>query len=235
MARKLKSDQVLFIATLLLVVLERGHGLQRLGGRGRWSAISQPYLFLTKQADVGGAGPRAPLASPCGSTTASTASRHSSGPCLALVALALVAVLFSPPVNSARRWFSIAGLGIQPSELAKLSGDLLHRGAARAADAPDQRGRLLRCCPSASSSARLVGLILLEPDFGTAMSLALIAGGDGVRGRAQLRYVVGAAARALPLVAALVMSVAVSAPAAPDVPRTRGTIRSATASRSSSR
>ena len=35
--------------------------------------------------------------------------------------LALIAVLFSPPVNNARRWFGIGGLGIQPSELAKLS------------------------------------------------------------------------------------------------------------------
>ena len=37
------------------------------------------------------------------------------------VALCLVAVLFSPPVNNARRWFSVGGLGIQPSELAKLA------------------------------------------------------------------------------------------------------------------
>ena len=33
---------------------------------------------------------------------------------------ALVAVLFSPPVNDARRWFGVGGLGVQPSELAKL-------------------------------------------------------------------------------------------------------------------
>ena len=41
--------------------------------------------------------------------------------CLGVVTLALVAVLFSPPVNNARRWFALGGLGIQPSELAKLS------------------------------------------------------------------------------------------------------------------
>ena len=40
MARKLKSDRVLFMATILLVVPEHRHGLQRLGGRGAWSAIS---------------------------------------------------------------------------------------------------------------------------------------------------------------------------------------------------
>ena len=41
--------------------------------------------------------------------------------CLGVVTVALVAVLFSPPVNNARRWFGIAGIGIQPSELAKLA------------------------------------------------------------------------------------------------------------------
>ena len=30
-------------------------------------------------------------------------------------------MLFSPPVNSARRWFGVGGLGVQPSELAKLA------------------------------------------------------------------------------------------------------------------
>ena len=29
-------------------------------------------------------------------------------------------MLFSPPVNNARRWFGIGGIGVQPSELAKL-------------------------------------------------------------------------------------------------------------------
>ena len=27
---------------------------------------------------------------------------------------------FSPPVNNARRWFGVGGIGMQPSELAKL-------------------------------------------------------------------------------------------------------------------
>ena len=42
--------------------------------------------------------------------------------CLGLVvAGAGRACYFSPPVNSARRWFGVGGLGIQPSELAKLA------------------------------------------------------------------------------------------------------------------
>src|SRR5918992_162718 len=40
---------------------------------------------------------------------------------LAVVGLMLVAVLFSAPINGTRRWFGVGGLGIQPSELAKMA------------------------------------------------------------------------------------------------------------------
>jgi cell division protein FtsW (lipid II flippase) len=39
---------------------------------------------------------------------------------LAVVAFALVCVYFRAPVNGARRWFGVGGIGVQPSELAKL-------------------------------------------------------------------------------------------------------------------
>ena len=150
--------------------------------------------------------------------------------------LALVAVLFSAPVNSARRWFGIGGIGVQPSELAKLARDLLHRRAARAAHAPHQRGRRTRCCRSASSSAALVGLILLEPDFGTAMSLAADRRGDGVRRRPATTATSSAPLlAALPVVYIVAMSADYRRRRLAGVSRTRGTTRSATASRSSSR
>ena len=41
--------------------------------------------------------------------------------CVALVTAGLIGVLFMPPVNSATRWFRVGGLGIQPSEPAKLA------------------------------------------------------------------------------------------------------------------
>jgi len=93
---------------------------------------------------------------------------------LGIVAISLVAVLFSPPVNNARRWFAVGGLGIQPSELAKLAAiffiaALLERRMHRINEV---RYALV---PIGIVVAGLVGLILLEPDFGTAISLALIA------------------------------------------------------------
>ena len=93
---------------------------------------------------------------------------------LGVVGLALVAVLFSAPINGSRRWFGIAGFGVQPSELAKLSAiffiaALLERRMDRIDDAP------YALVPIGVIVGGLVGLILLEPDLGTAMTLLLIA------------------------------------------------------------
>ena len=92
---------------------------------------------------------------------------------LAFVVLMLIAVLFSAPVNGTRRWFGVGGLGIQPSELAKMTAVLftaliLERRMHRI---DDLRYSML---PIAIVVGGLAGLILLQPDFGTAMSLLLI-------------------------------------------------------------
>lgn len=172
MARKLKSDWVLFLTTVGLVCLSIVMV---------WSAsavvamerLQQPYYFLTKQL----------LWAALGLAVMSAAMgvdyRHYRDPrfiwtCLGIVGLCLLAVLFSAPVNNARRWFSVGGLGIQPSELAKLTAIffiawMLERRMHRINDV----GYSL--LPVALVIGGLVVLILLEPDFGTSMSLAFIA------------------------------------------------------------
>ena len=40
---------------------------------------------------------------------------------LSVTFLMLIAVLFGSPINGTRRWFGIAGFGIQPSEFAKIA------------------------------------------------------------------------------------------------------------------
>src|SRR5260221_10199307 len=119
MARKLKSDQTLFIATLLLVCLSvvMVYSASAVVAMERYQ---QPYLFLTKQLMWAMLGlgvlwivmrvDYRMYREPVFIWTA-----------LAIVAVCLIAVMFSPPVNNARRWFSVGGLGIQPSELAKLA------------------------------------------------------------------------------------------------------------------
>jgi cell division protein FtsW len=124
--------------------------------------------------------------------------------CLGIVAVALVGVLFSAPVNNARRWFGVGGIGVQPSELAKLSAiffiaALLERRMHRIDDLA------YALLPIGLVVILLVGLILLEPDFGTSMSLLLIATVMICAAGLDRRYILGAALAAVPAVYLLVM------------------------------
>src|ERR671915_1865443 len=111
MARKLKSDRILFIATLLLVCASvvMVYSASALVALERFQ---QPYHFLIRQG----------LWAVLGVAVLAIAMRvdyrtYRHEPfiwgVLALVTLLLVAVLFSPPVNGTRRWFGFGGLGIQ--------------------------------------------------------------------------------------------------------------------------
>ncbi|MGC4085700.1 MAG: putative lipid II flippase FtsW [Vicinamibacterales bacterium] len=162
----------------------------------------QPYLFLTKQLMWSMLG----LAALWGAMSLDYhvfREEKVIWACLGAVALCLIAVLFSPPVNNARRWFSIGGLGIQPSELAKLVAiffiaSMLERRMHRI----NEVGYAL--LPIGLVVGLLIALILLEPDFGTSMSLALIAGVMVFGAGLNYLYVIGAAALAIPA-AAVVM------------------------------
>src|SRR6266545_3196323 len=171
MARTLKSDKVLFIATLLLVCASvvMVYSASAVLANDRFH---QPYFFLVRQA----------LWSVLGLAVLTVAMRIDYRTyrndtlvwaLLGFVALLLVAVLFSAPVNGTRRWFGFGGLGIQPSEIAKVACVLftalvLER---RMHKIDDVKYSLL---PIAIIVGGLVCLILLQPDFGTSMSLLLI-------------------------------------------------------------
>jgi cell division protein FtsW len=124
---------------------------------------------------------------------------------LGLVTLALLLVLFGPPVNNARRWFAIGGLGIQPSEFAKLSAiffvaALLERRMHRINEFRYSMVPILIVIMG------LVGLILLEPDFGTSMTIALIAGVMVFAAGLNYGYFVGLLLAAAPAIVVLVTS-----------------------------
>jgi len=198
MARKLKSDRVLFLATVALVCLSIVMV---------WSASAvvameryqEPYRFLTKQllwATLG----LAVLWGAMGIDYRRYREPRFIWACLGIVAVCLFAVLFSPPVNNARRWFSIGGLGIQPSELAKLASIffmawMLERRAHRI----NEVGYAL--FPIALVVGLLVALILLEPDFGTSMSLAFIAAVMVFAAGLSYLYVAAAGGMLVPLAA----------------------------------
>jgi cell division protein FtsW len=123
---------------------------------------------------------------------------------IGVVAMMLVVVLFARPINGTRRWFGVGGFGIQPSELAKLAAILftalmLERRRARI----NELGYSL--LPVALVVGGLVGLILLEPDFGTAVSLMAVIGMMVFAAGISYRYLFGAMLLALPALYVIVM------------------------------
>ena len=205
MARKLKSDRVLFTTTVLLV------GLSVVMVYSASAAVAlehfqRPYLFLIKQ------GMWAALGMTVLGVVMRIDYRTYREPvfiwsCLGVVVLALVAVLFSPPVNNARRWFGIAGIGVQPSELSKLVAiffiaALLERRMHRINEIK------YALAPIGLLVFALFALIILEPDFGTSMSLVVIAAVMVFAAGLNYTYIFGVALCALPPMAFLVMGTA---------------------------
>jgi cell division protein FtsW len=171
MARKLKYDKVLFTATLLLVCssVVMVYSASALVSLDRFQ---QPYLFLTKQS----------LWTVMGLAVLAVAMRLDYRTyrnekvvwgLLGIVGLLLVAVLFSAPVNGTRRWIGAGGLGIQPSELAKIAAVLftalmLERRMHRIEELS------YSLLPIGIVIGGLMLLILLQPDFGTAIALLTV-------------------------------------------------------------
>jgi cell division protein FtsW len=202
-ARKLKSDRILFIATLLLVCasIVMVYSASALVALERFQ---QPYHFLIRQG----------LWTVLGVAVLGIAMRvdyrtYRNEPfiwgVIAIVALMLVAVLFSAPVNGTRRWFGVGGLGIQPSELAKIACVLftaliLERRMHRI---DELQYSLL---PIGIVVGGMFGLILLEPDYGTAISLLLIIGLMVFTAGLNYRYLVGTVLAVLPVIYIVLVS-----------------------------
>jgi cell division protein FtsW len=202
MARKLKSDKVLFLTTILLVALSvvmvysasAPMALDRYGRasfflikQAMWALLGVALLHVVMRIDY------RLYREPAFIWT-----------CLALATAALVAVYLRPPVNGARRWLGVGGIGMQPSELAKLAAiffiaALLERRMHRIDEAA------YALLPVGIVVFGLVALILPEPDFGTSMSLLLIAGVMIFAAGLSYRYIVGALLCALPALYILVM------------------------------
>jgi cell division protein FtsW len=99
----------------------------------------------------------------------------------------------------------VGGLGIQPSELAKLAAiffvaALLERRMHRINDIK------YSLVPIALLLAVLCGLIVMEPDFGTALSLALIAAVMVFAAGLNYGYIIASAAVLIPVATMLVMT-----------------------------
>lgn len=200
MARKLKSDRLLFLTTLALVALSvvMVYSASKVLASENYG---QPNLFLMKQAMFAAFGlaamflamridyeryrdPRVVL------------------PLVGITLLALLAVLLlGPKINGARRWFVVARVGIQPSELAKLAmilftATVLERRMDRIGEPRYALG------PVAIVLVPMVGLILLESDLGTALAVLAIVIVMVFAAGLPHRYVAGIVVGLLPLLTA---------------------------------
>ncbi|MEE8449164.1 MAG: putative lipid II flippase FtsW [Thermodesulfobacteriota bacterium] len=97
---------------------------------------------------------------------------------LVIVSLLLLAMVLVPglgvEVSGARRWLKFAGFGLQPSELAKLA--LVVYLARLLVKKGDQiKGFIWGYLPILLFGGTFAGLILLEPDFGSAAMVILLA------------------------------------------------------------
>ena len=91
---------------------------------------------------------------------------------LASLVLCAAVLVVGPSINGAHRWFIIGPASFQPSELAKLSLCLFAAAYLARRPAPRTLGQLLR--PLGLVTAAFCGLILLEPDLGTTISLCVM-------------------------------------------------------------
>jgi cell division protein FtsW len=168
MARKLKSDAVLFTTTLLLLVIsmawvysasvvtatETNHDPGFFVIRqGMWVALGMVFLFGLMRLDYRIFRNRTALLWLAG-----------------LTVMALLTVLFRRPVNNSHRWLGLGGFGIQPSEFAKLVA-VLFVGTVLARRMEDHETLDPGLIQSGIMLVVLAALIMLEPDYGSAIVL----------------------------------------------------------------
>jgi cell division protein FtsW len=100
--------------------------------------------------------------------------QHAAGPLLLTSFFLLVAVLgIGIAVNGARRWLPLGPFAFQPSELAKLALALWIAGFLARGPAPKSLGELVR--PIGMVVGASCALILIEPDLGSALAIAIMA------------------------------------------------------------
>jgi cell division protein FtsW len=202
MARTLKSDRFLFSATLFLVcasviMVYSASAVQSL------NKYTDANHFLSKQLMWGVIGFGLML-------VAMRVDYHNyKKPAviwsvLGVVAVALLAVFLFPKINGTRRWIMLASISLQPSEMAKLAAiiftsALLERRMHRV----NELAHTL--LPIGLLTALIAGLIVLEPDFGTAVMVVLIVGTIVFAAGLSYRYLLGTALVLLPAAAVLVL------------------------------
>jgi cell division protein FtsW len=202
MARTLKSDKLLFWATLLLVGISvvMVYSASAVFSQNKyqlssyvllrqtiWAVLGVVFLLVVMRVDY----------------------HRYQRPALiwtlmAIAALLLLAVFFFPERNGTRRWIVFETISIQPSELAKLvailfAAALLERRMHRINDFA------ATLAPIALITLGFAALIVVEPDFGTAFVLVLVITSIVFAAGLSYRYLLGAVLLILPAAMALII------------------------------
>jgi len=194
MAKRVSVDRWLFTVTMLLVFL----GLVMVFSASAVMArerFGSPYAFLSKQLIWAVAGLAAMV------VTMRVDYRRYQHPALVfsligLTTLLLISVFFLDRSHHTHRWIHAGGFSFQPSELAKpvLILFLAYFLESRTKTIDDVRNTLV---PAAVPVVVFLGLIVLEPDLGTAIACAGITGCILYVAGMRLRYFAGAFAASL--------------------------------------
>ena len=206
MARKLVYDRILFTTVVLLtgLGLVMVYSASAAMARARGGVVSP---FLVKQAVAAAIGFVA-MGIVMHIDYRRLRDRRVVFAMVAAIVVLLVAVLFAPQWNATRRWFFIGGISVQPSELAKLvlvPFLALFLDRRDEATAPANRRDVL--LPVALVTGLLAGLILLQPDLGTAVLLVATAATMLFLAGLSWRFVGAGLAASLPVLYFLVISV----------------------------
>jgi cell division protein FtsW len=203
MARKLKFDRLLFLTTLVLVAVSivMVYSASNLKAAGESHPTND---FLAKQAVFAATGL---LAMFIGMRIDYERYRHPRVilPLLGATVLALAAVLIvGPEINGTHRWFAVAGVGIQPSEPAKLAiilftAAVLERRMERIGEPKHA------LVPILVALAPVLTLIMFQPDLGTSVVLLAIVAVMVFAAGMPWRYLAAAAAAVVSVVAAAVI------------------------------
>ena len=174
MSKKLTYDRYIFGSAMLIIVV----GLVMIYSASAILAVQKlgsgsPYHFLVKQCLFLLVGSAAMFVMMHVDVELMKDRRVVFG-LMAMICLALLLVLFQPPINNARRWFVLPMAMIQPSELAKPI--LIIFLAWQLSNKEERINELTSTLlPIVALLAIPIGLILLQPDFGTAATIGFVA------------------------------------------------------------
>ena len=197
MSRRLQSDKVLF-GTIVALTLFGALMVFSASAVVAAEKLSSSSYFLTRQLAWAGAGFAAlvvlmyvdyrRLASPLVVFTA-----------MSLQMVLLVGVLFAPRTHNTHRWLHLGPASLQPSEFAKLVIVLFmaYFLEQRAGKVDDLVHTLL---PVGLVSGATMALVVVEPDFGTSLAIAMIVAAMLFVAGLRARYFAGMGLGAAPVV-----------------------------------